>query len=91
MNVSWDLPRILLAVAAFVGLRLKVNILWVVLIGTTISVLDLLKAVDRRRISGCRPGRLFSSVNLSNRRQRPASTQENDHCIVFSVKTRKYW
>jgi chromate transporter len=39
MNVSWDLPRILLAVAAFVALRLKVNILWVVLIGTIISVL----------------------------------------------------
>jgi chromate transporter len=39
MNVPWDLPRILLAVAAFVALRLKVNILWVVLIGTVISVL----------------------------------------------------
>jgi chromate transporter len=39
MNVSWDLPRILLAIAAFVALRLKVNILWVVLIGTIISVL----------------------------------------------------
>jgi chromate transporter len=39
MNVSWDLPRVLLAVAAFVALRLKVNILWIVLIGTTISVL----------------------------------------------------
>jgi chromate transporter len=39
MNVSWDLTRILLAVAAFVALRLKVNILWVVLIGTIISVL----------------------------------------------------
>jgi len=39
MNVSWDVTRILLAVAAFVALRLKVNILWVVLIGTIISVL----------------------------------------------------
>jgi len=39
MNVSWEIPRILLAVAAFVALRLKVNILWVVLIGATISVL----------------------------------------------------
>ena len=39
MNVSWDLRHILLAVAAFVALRLKANILWVVLIGTIISVL----------------------------------------------------
>jgi len=39
MNVSWDLPRIFLAVAELVALRLKVNILWVVLIGTLISVL----------------------------------------------------
>jgi len=38
MNVSWDLFRMMLAVAAFVALRLKVNILWVVLIGTIISV-----------------------------------------------------
>jgi chromate transporter len=39
MNVSWDLTRILLAVVTFVALRLNVNILWVVLIGTIISVL----------------------------------------------------
>jgi chromate transporter len=39
MNVLWDLPRILLAIAAFMALRLKVNILCVVLIGTIISVL----------------------------------------------------
>jgi chromate transporter len=39
MNVSWDIARILLAVAAFAALRLKANILWVVLIGTIISVL----------------------------------------------------
>jgi chromate transporter len=39
MNVSWDLTRILLAAAAFVSLRLKVNILWVILLGTIISVL----------------------------------------------------
>jgi chromate transporter len=38
MNVSWDLPRILLAVATLVALRFRVNILWVVLIGTIISV-----------------------------------------------------
>jgi hypothetical protein len=39
MNVSWDLTHILLAVVTFVALRLNVNILWVVLIGTIISVL----------------------------------------------------
>jgi chromate transporter len=39
MNVPWDLTRVLLAVVAFVVLRLKVNILWVVLIGTIISML----------------------------------------------------
>jgi len=39
MNVSWDIPRMVLAVAAFVALRLKVNVLWIVLIGTIISVL----------------------------------------------------
>jgi chromate transporter len=38
MNVSWDLPRILLAVAAFIALRLKVNLLWIILIGAIISV-----------------------------------------------------
>lgn len=41
MNVSWDLTHILLAAVTFVALRLKVNILWVVLIGTIISVLIL--------------------------------------------------
>jgi chromate transporter len=39
MNVPWDLTRILLAVAAFIALRLKVNILWVVLSGTILSIL----------------------------------------------------
>jgi chromate transporter len=39
MNVSWDVIRMMLAVAAFVALRFKVNILWVVLIGTIISML----------------------------------------------------
>jgi len=39
MNVPWDLTRTLLAVAAFIALRLKVNILWVVLSGTILSIL----------------------------------------------------
>jgi chromate transporter len=39
MNVSWDLTRIVLAVAAFAALRFKVNILWIVVLGTIVSVL----------------------------------------------------
>jgi len=38
INISWNLSRILLAVAAFVALRLRVNVLWVILAGTIISV-----------------------------------------------------
>jgi chromate transporter len=37
-NVQWDLPRILLASAAFVALLRKIDILWVVGIGTILSV-----------------------------------------------------
>jgi chromate transporter len=37
-NISWDIPRVLLAVAAFVALLLKVEIMWIVLVGTVISV-----------------------------------------------------
>jgi len=38
-SVRWDLPRTLLAGAAFVALRLGANILWGVLIGTGLSLL----------------------------------------------------
>lgn len=38
LNVQWDLPHLLLASGAFVALLLKVDILWVVLVGTIISV-----------------------------------------------------
>lgn len=38
LNVHWDLPRILLAGASFAALLLKVDILYVVLVGTVISV-----------------------------------------------------
>ena len=41
MNVSWDLARVLLAAAALIALRLKVNVVWVVLVGTIISVFVL--------------------------------------------------
>jgi chromate transporter len=40
-NVHWDLLRITLASTAFAALLLKVDILWVVVIGTIISVLAL--------------------------------------------------
>jgi chromate transporter len=41
LDIPWNLPRILLSGAAFVALILKVDILWVVLIGTVISLLVL--------------------------------------------------
>ena len=41
LDIPWDVPRILLAVGAFVALILKVDILWVVLVGTGISLLVL--------------------------------------------------
>jgi len=39
LNVHWDFPHIALAVAAFAGLIFKLDILWVVLAGTAISIL----------------------------------------------------
>jgi chromate transporter len=41
LNISWDTSRILLAAAAFVALLLKVEIIWIVLIGTIVSVVLL--------------------------------------------------
>lgn len=41
LNVPWDLPRLLLSSAAFIALFLKVDILWVVLLGTVISLVVL--------------------------------------------------
>lgn len=41
LNIPWDIPRVLLASAAFVALLSKIEILWVVLVGTVISVLVL--------------------------------------------------
>ena len=38
-DVRWDLPRVILASAAFAALLLKVDILWVVVVGTIISVI----------------------------------------------------
>jgi len=40
-NVQWDFPRILLTSAAFIALLLKVDILWVVGIGTLLSIVLL--------------------------------------------------
>lgn len=41
LDIPWDLPRVLLSGAAFVALILKVDILWVVLVGTVISLIIL--------------------------------------------------
>jgi len=38
---SWTVPSILLAAAAFVALRFKIDVLWVVLVGAGVSVLVL--------------------------------------------------
>jgi len=39
MEIDWDIARAALALAAFVALRLKVDILWAVLVGTIASVI----------------------------------------------------
>ena len=36
-NIAWDIPRALLATGAFVALLLKVEIIWIVLVGTAVS------------------------------------------------------
>jgi chromate transporter len=41
LNIPWDATRILLSGAAFMALLLKVDILWVVLAGTVISLIVL--------------------------------------------------
>ena len=41
LDIPWDVPRILLTMAAFAALLLKVDILWVVLVGTVISFIVL--------------------------------------------------
>ena len=37
LNISWDIPRVLLATAAFVALFFKVEIIWIVFVGTLAS------------------------------------------------------
>lgn len=41
LNISWDAPRVLLAAAALVALLFKVEIIWIVLAGTVISIICL--------------------------------------------------
>jgi chromate transporter len=41
LAVSWSIPAILIAAAAFAALRFKIDILWVVLVGAATSVLVL--------------------------------------------------
>ena len=36
-NVAWDRPQAVLAIAAFIALQLKVDILWVILVGTGVA------------------------------------------------------
>ncbi|HVO92371.1 MAG TPA: chromate efflux transporter [Terriglobales bacterium] len=40
-NVSWDVPRVSLAAGAFVALLFKVEIIWIVIAGTVVSVFVL--------------------------------------------------
>jgi chromate transporter len=40
-NIPWDAPRVSLAAAAFVALLFKVEIIWIVLVGTVISIFFL--------------------------------------------------
>lgn len=40
-NIPWDLPRLVITLGAFIALLKKVDILWVVLIGTGISLIVL--------------------------------------------------
>ena len=40
-NISWDIPRVLLTAAAFLALLFKVEIIWIVLVGSVISVFFL--------------------------------------------------
>jgi chromate transporter len=41
LAISWSIPSVVLALAALAVLRLKVDILWVVLVGATVSILFL--------------------------------------------------
>jgi chromate transporter len=41
LDIPWNIPRILLSGAAFVALMMKVDILWVVLVGTVVSLIVL--------------------------------------------------
>jgi len=41
LEIPWDIGRSFLSIAAFVALFLKVDILWVVLVGTVISLIIL--------------------------------------------------
>jgi chromate transporter len=40
-DIPWDIPRVSIAAAAFVALLLKVEIIWIVLVGTVISIFCL--------------------------------------------------
>jgi chromate transporter len=37
-NIPWDIPRVVLAAAAFIGVFFKIEIIWIVLVGTVVSM-----------------------------------------------------
>ena len=37
-NISWDIPRALIAITAIVALLLKIELVWIILVGTVISL-----------------------------------------------------
>jgi chromate transporter len=40
-NIPWDIPRALLAIAAFIALLLKTEIIWIVAVGMVVSIIFL--------------------------------------------------
>ncbi len=40
-DIPWNIPRVTLAIAAFLALLLKVEIIWTVLVGTVASMFFL--------------------------------------------------
>ena len=40
-NISWDIPRALLAIAAFIALRFNIEIVWLVSVGMVVSIIFL--------------------------------------------------
>ena len=41
LSIAWSIPSVILAAVAFAALRLKIDVLWVVLVGAVVSILIL--------------------------------------------------